>query len=253
MQIGVPTEYSQVDVSAPVSEQAPWLAQGEDKRTAVREMFADIAPSYDLLNSLMCLRQHKRWRRIAVAELSLSPGAAALDVCCGTGDFLAPLRRAVGGGLLVGSDFCLPMLDRAQQKAPDAPLSLGDACRLPFADASFDAVTVGWGIRNVPDADLAHREAFRVLKPGGRFVSLDMARPENRLVRSVSGWLMARALPGLGSLFGRRRAYTYLPQSTQRFMSRTELRDSMRAVGFVDVRWRDFALGNICMHTGRKP
>jgi demethylmenaquinone methyltransferase/2-methoxy-6-polyprenyl-1,4-benzoquinol methylase len=216
-------------------------------------MFADIAPSYDLLNSMMCLRLHRRWRALAVSRLQLQPGQSALDVCCGTGDFLIPLRRAVGpGGLLVGSDFCLPMLDLARKKDP-APLSLGDACCLPFADSTFDAITVGWGIRNVPDIDRAHREAFRVLKPGGRFVSLDMARPRGRLIRSLSEWTFRTITPRLGALFGKTSAYRYLPESTQRFMSREELKTSMESAGLTNVNWRDLFFGNICIHEGQKP
>lgn len=240
-------------MASPVSDQAPWLAQGEAKRQAVKGMFAEIAPTYDFLNGLMSLSRHRRWRSIAVSMLELTPGERALDLCSGTGDFLPPLRKAVGeAGFLVGSDFCLPMLDLARAK-DGAPLSLGDACQLPFANGSFDAVTVGWGIRNVPDADLAHKEAWRVLKSGGRFVSLDMALPRNRLVRGISRWICGTALPRLGALFGKTKAYTYLPKSTERFMSREELRASMERAGFRDVIWQDMFMGNICIHRGVKP
>lgn len=236
-------------------EQRPWLVEGEAKRAAVRGMFGEIAPSYDLLNSLMSLGLHRRWRRIAVRSLGLSPGDRALDVCCGTGDFLRELRAAVGPtGLAVGVDFCLPMLDRATRKGlPRHGLHQGDATRLPYRDRSFDAVTVGWGIRNVHDIDGAHREAFRVLKPGGRFVSLDMARPRTRVARRLSDLCFRRGVPWLGALFGKAEAYRYLPESTQRFLSREELADSLRRAGFVDVLWRDFFLGNVCMIGGRKP
>ncbi|RYG48524.1 methyltransferase domain-containing protein, partial [bacterium] len=156
------------------------------------------------------------------------------------------------GGRVVGSDFCLPMLERARPKT-DAELTLADACALPFAGHSFDGVSVGWGIRNVPDIDLAHREAYRVLRSGGRFVSLDMAQPRNPLVRSVSRFLFRTAVPLLGRLFGARDAYTYLPESTERFHSREALADSMRRAGFAEVAWRDLHFGNLCIHTGRKP
>jgi demethylmenaquinone methyltransferase/2-methoxy-6-polyprenyl-1,4-benzoquinol methylase len=145
------------------------------------------------------------------------------------------------------------MLDQANAKDPNATLDLGDACNLPYPDAQFDAVTVGWGIRNVPDIDLAHKEACRVLKPGGRFVSIDMAEPESRIMRAASRFATSRLLPLLGSLFGNKRAYQYLPESTKRFMTRVELKASMEQVGFVDVKTRDFMFGNVCMHTGRKP
>jgi demethylmenaquinone methyltransferase/2-methoxy-6-polyprenyl-1,4-benzoquinol methylase len=230
-----------------------WDAQGAQKRAAVRGMFADIAPSYDRLNAWMSLFLHRRWRARAVRMLDLRPGDRALDVCCGTGDFLAPLRAAVGPeGVVAGIDFCAPMLAQARTKSP-AGLALGDACHLPVAGDAFDAVTVGWGIRNVPDIDQAHREIARVLRPGGRFVSIDMARPRNPLVRAVSELLFRTLVPRLGALFGKTQAYTYLPKSTERFWSREQLAASMERAGLTDVRMTDLFLGNLCIHYGRKP
>jgi demethylmenaquinone methyltransferase / 2-methoxy-6-polyprenyl-1,4-benzoquinol methylase len=234
--------------------EAIWQAEGTQKRAAVQRMFAEIAPTYDLLNSLMCLRMHYRWRKLAVRKLELKEGQRALDVCCGTGDFMLPLRDIVGeSGRVVGVDFCLPMLQVAQQKLIEPTLSLGDACALPIASGNFDGASVGWGIRNVPDIDGAHRELFRVLKPGGRFVSLDMAQPKGRMMRGMSTWMFQRVVPFLGRLFGKTEAYTYLPKSTERFKTRAELVESMRQAGFTDVGHRDFMFGNICMHWGRKP
>lgn len=235
-------------------ESATWVAEGDEKRAAVQGMFAAIAPTYDVCNSLMSLRGHHRWRRIAVAALNLKPGDRVSDVCCGTGDFFRPLRRAIGpSGKIVGVDFCLPMLERSRVKDAQAVIALGDAGRLPLASSCVDAVTVGWGIRNVPDVDQAHREIFRVLKPGGRFVSLDMAVPKRAFVRAASNLLTRRGLPILGALFKQRKAYTYLPESTQRFKTREELRASMEAAGFTNVTFRDFFFGNICLHYGEKP
>lgn len=236
------------------NSEAVWQAEGGQKRAAVQQMFADIAPTYDLLNSLMCFRLHHRWRRFAVSRLQLKSGARALDVCCGTGDFMRPLREAVGpAGTVAGVDFCLPMLSMAQKKAIPGGLALGDACSLPVQGSQFDAVSVGWGIRNVPDIDAAHRELFRVLKPGGRFVSLDMARPRNPLFRAASEWTFHTLVPFLGRLFGKTEAYTYLPKSTERFKSREDLAASMTSAGFTEVGHRDLFFGNICVHWGRKP
>ena len=129
---------------------------------------------------------------------------------------------------------------------------MGDVCKIPVRDASVDAVTVGWGIRNVPDQDRAHLEIARILKPGGRFVSVDMARPANRVVRVVSEAAFNVIVPALGALFGKSQAYRYLPKSTQRFKTREELEDSMRSAGLVDVVHQDLLLGNVCVHFGRK-
>jgi len=240
-------------VSARLSDGTPWTAQGEEKREAVRRMFAQIAPTYDRMNGLMSLRLHRRWRRFAVASLGLSPGSTVLDVCCGTGDFLVPLRKAVGPkGRVFAGDFCLPMLELARDKDDRASLALADAGGLPYADESFDGVTVGWGIRNVPDVDRVHREIFRVLRPGGVFVSLDMARPRGRVLGAASAWAFNRIVPALGRWIGQAEAYRYLPESTQRFMTREELAESMAWAGFADVAWRDLFFGNVCLHRGKK-
>jgi demethylmenaquinone methyltransferase/2-methoxy-6-polyprenyl-1,4-benzoquinol methylase len=228
------------------------MAEGDDKRRFVQGMFSEIAPSYDLLNSLMTMRLHRRWRRLAVAALELAEGQDALDVCCGTGDFMIPLRRAVGGaGRVVGVDFCAPMVQIARRKlGSESSLLVGDACSMPFASDSFDAVTVGWGLRNVPDLALALKEIRRVLRPGGKFVTLDMARPMNRWVGRVSEVAFHRAVPALGRLFGKGTAYKYLPKSAERFVSREQMSTAMNEAGFVEVRHRDFGAGNVCMHWG---
>lgn len=236
-----------------MADQAIWQKEGTSKRTAVQGMFAEIAPTYDLLNSVMSLRLHHRWRAYAVRKLQMLPGQSALDVCCGTGDFMVPLQRAVTTeGSVVGVDFCLPMLEIAAQKN-HATIALGDACQLPIQSNAFNGVSVGWGIRNVPDIDGAHRELFRVLKPGGRFVSLDMARPSNAIVRVPAEFITNTFLPWLGAVFGKTKAYTYLPKSTQRFKTRQELQASMECAGFTQVGFKDLFFGNICVHWGQKP
>ncbi|HMS54632.1 MAG TPA: bifunctional demethylmenaquinone methyltransferase/2-methoxy-6-polyprenyl-1,4-benzoquinol methylase UbiE [Fimbriimonadaceae bacterium] len=232
----------------------PWNKEGQEKRQAVQSMFAQIAGKYDRLNAVMSLSLHHKWRQRAVELLQLQPGQKALDVCCGTGDFLPPLNDKVGpSGLVTGIDFCLPMLSQAKDKFGTRRLSLGDACALPVQSEKFDAVTAGWGIRNVPDIDTAHREIFRVLNHGGRFASIDMSKPRNPILRVVSNFVTRRLLPLLGSVFGQKSAYTYLPESTQKFKSRLELVDSMERAGFVDVKYHDLFFGQICIHFGRKP
>jgi demethylmenaquinone methyltransferase / 2-methoxy-6-polyprenyl-1,4-benzoquinol methylase len=234
------------------AENRPWLAQGDEKRRVVRDMFARIAPSYDRLNGLMSLSLHGRWREAAVATLDLKPGEAALDVCCGTGDFLVPLTRAVGkSGRVVGVDFCRPMLDLARDKSA-ARLAEGDACALPVRPAAFDAVTVGWGLRNVPDLDAALAECVAALKPGGRFACLDMTRTGG-FVGRLGQAVCRRALPLLGRIFGEPEAYAYLPESADRFLKPDELGAAMGRAGLADVRHRVLFFGQVALHWGRRP
>jgi len=217
----------------------------------VKEMFSNIAPTYDLCNSLMTLRLHRRWRRIAARHLKLQPGDRALDVCSGTGDFVPLLRNLVhSNGKVFGADFCLPMLKQARSK-PANGLLMADACCLPVRSNSLDGISVGWGIRNVTDIDAAHREIARALRKGGRFVSIDCARPRGH-IGFVCEWAFNHIVPLLGALVGHRRAYTYLPVSTREFRSREELKESMEHAGFVEVNYADLFFGNICIHWGVK-
>ncbi|MFQ3588475.1 MAG: ubiquinone/menaquinone biosynthesis methyltransferase [Fimbriimonadaceae bacterium] len=234
-------------------KRAIWDTAGEEKRAAVQGMFAEIAPVYDRLNSVMTVRRHRSWRRLAVQKLQLKLGDSALDVCCGTGDFMAPLRAAVGPqGRIVGVDFCRPMLAIARQKLAEPALLVGDAGRLPVATAVFDGATVGWGLRNVPDLDLALAEIARCLKPGARLVCLDTQTPRQPVVRWASRLVSHGLLPRMGAVLGAREAYTYLPKSTERFVSREGLAEAFSRAGFAEVGYRDLMLGNVCMHWGTR-
>ncbi|MCU0315385.1 MAG: bifunctional demethylmenaquinone methyltransferase/2-methoxy-6-polyprenyl-1,4-benzoquinol methylase UbiE [Fimbriimonadaceae bacterium] len=239
----------------PKTPEKPWLTQGDEKLIAVREMFAEIAPSYDRVNSVMSLSLHHRWRQAAVKAIGIKPGDKVLDLCCGTGDFLSPILKSLeNSGEAVGIDFCEPMLRQAEQKFGDrVQLMVADACKLPFAEESFDCVTVGWGLRNVPDLRQALSEAIRVLKPSGRFATLDMARPRGKVVGAVAEKSFHTIVPRLGKLVGHSTAYEYLPKSTERFLSRQALKEEMEAAGFAAITIRDFFFGNICLHTGVKP
>lgn len=217
-------------------------------------MFAEIAPSYDRVNGLLSFNLHHSWRRAAVKAIEVAPGERVLDLCCGTGDFASVLAERVGAsGGVVGLDFCLPMLQVAVGKGVRSALwGLADACRLPLGDAQFDAVTVGWGLRNVPELDSALAEAARVLRPGGRFATLDMAKPETPVFGPLAEAGFHVAAPMVGRWVGHSDAYTYLPKSTERFVSRAELRRRMERVGFVRVRQRSFCFGNVCLMWGVK-
>jgi demethylmenaquinone methyltransferase/2-methoxy-6-polyprenyl-1,4-benzoquinol methylase len=198
---------------------------------------------------------HYRWRAIAASKLELSTGDSVLDLCCGTGSFIRSLRRLVGNdGAVIGIDFCMPMIGVAARRSPrQAQYVLGDALALPLPNESLDGVTVGWGIRNLADVDGGHREIYRVLKSGKRFASVDMAQPTNPIVLAISRSLFMKAVPTLGALFGKKQAYQYLTESTERFKTRAELVKSMTEAGFVEVGWQNLMFGNICIHWGLKP
>jgi len=213
---------------------------------AVRRMFDRIAPVYDAMNRTMTAGLDRRWRRLT-AEAVVRPGDRVLDACCGTGD-LAIAARAVGGDV-TGLDFSDRMLERARRKAPALEWVRGDLLALPFADASFDAATVGFGVRNVADLGLALRELRRVLRPGGRLGILEITRPRGPLALFYRFWFDG-VVPLLGKLLPGGSAYTYLPASVRRFPGPEELAELMRAEGFGDVRFRLLAGGIVAIHTG---
>jgi demethylmenaquinone methyltransferase/2-methoxy-6-polyprenyl-1,4-benzoquinol methylase len=214
---------------------------------AVRTMFDRIAPVYDAMNVVMTAGLDGGWRA-ATVRAAVSPGDSVLDACCGTGDLA--LAALAAGGRVTGLDFSERMLERARRKSSAVEWVQGDALALPFDDGSFDAATVGFGLRNVEDHERALRELRRVLRPGGRLGVLDVTRPRGLLRHFYALWfdrlipLLGRAIPG-GS------AYTYLPASVRRFPGAAELADAIRASGFDDVAWRRFAGGIVALHTGR--
>ncbi len=232
----------------------PWLAKGEEKSKAVQIIFADIAPIYDRLNDIMSLSLHQRWRNNTARFLKLSPDAKVLDLCCGTGSFLQVLSRYIGSkGELTGMDFCEPMLEIARRKiGPKAELILGDVSDLPFENHHFDAITIGWGLRNVSDRERVLSESFRVLKKEGQFVAIDMAIPVQPFLRLVSAWLLNVAIPKIWLFSGQEKAGHYLSKSTQGFISRNQMKLSLEAAGFTQVEWKNFLMGNICMYWGKK-
>jgi demethylmenaquinone methyltransferase/2-methoxy-6-polyprenyl-1,4-benzoquinol methylase len=218
---------------------------------AVQTMFSDIAGTYDLLNHLLSGNQDRRWRRRAVAQLCPRRGELVLDLCCGTGDLTRQLQRHQPRASVVGADFALPMLELARQKELPA-LVAADALRLPFPDASFDAVSVAFGARNFEDTRLGLAEIHRVLKPEGRILVLEFMRPTSPLLQQAFGafnWVLAplgRVVSHHGS------AYNYLPQSIGGFFTRAEFEDLLREAGFGRVRSFDFSLGIATSFLGRK-
>ncbi|MHB8642382.1 MAG: bifunctional demethylmenaquinone methyltransferase/2-methoxy-6-polyprenyl-1,4-benzoquinol methylase UbiE [Gaiellaceae bacterium] len=212
----------------------------------VRSMFDRIAPVYDVMNRVMTAGLDRRWRREAVRAV-VRPGDRVLDAACGTGDLAVLAARA--GADVIGLDFSEAMLERARRKAPALDWVQGDLLALPFDDASFDAATVGFGIRNVSDLARGIDELRRVLRPGGRLAILEITRPHGPLRVFYSFWF-DRVVPLLGKVLPGGEAYTYLPASVRRFPGPDELAAQLE--GFEDVRYRLFAGGIVALHTAVK-
>lgn len=230
----------------------------EGKRNAVRAMFGEIAPSYDRLNHLLSVNIDKVWRRFAVRKLAdvLSrPGAIALDLCCGTGDLTLELEKHTR---VIGCDFCHPMLVIGNEKiagrqAARARLAEGDALQLPFAGASFDAVTIAFGLRNLENVPGGLQEIYRVLKPGGRAAVLEFSRPLLPGFRQAFEFYFHNILPRIGGLLsGSQGAYTYLPKSVHNFPDQKQLAEMMRQVGFVNVEYHNLSGGIAALHLGER-
>jgi len=211
------------------------------------------------MNSLMTGGMHHRWRRQGVQAAALQPGDSALDVCCGTGDFAFALFSAVGPlGSVVGVDFSRRMLEVAREKARRKGMPVefrwGDATRLEFGADTFDACTIGFGVRNIPDIQGVFSEMARVVKPGGRVVCLEITRPAKAPFKQFYGIWFNRLVPGLGRMISRHNsAYSYLPASVKRFPPAPELAKIMREVGLGDVNYRLLAGGIIALHWGTAP
>jgi demethylmenaquinone methyltransferase/2-methoxy-6-polyprenyl-1,4-benzoquinol methylase len=222
----------------------------------VRGMFDRIAGVYDLMNTAMTAGMHHRWRERAADMSELEPGAAALDVCCGTGDLALELAGRVGpDGSVVGCDFSERMLDAARAKAErretrGVRFEWADALELPYPDASFDAATIGFGARNLADLDRGLAELRRVVRPGGRLVILEITQPTRPPLSAFYSLWFDRIVPLLGTLAGDRSAYTYLPESVKRFPSPRGLAERMAAAGFPSVRYVVLAGGIITIHAG---
>jgi demethylmenaquinone methyltransferase/2-methoxy-6-polyprenyl-1,4-benzoquinol methylase len=222
-------------------------------------MFDRIAGVYDLMNTAMSAGLHHRWRRRAAERAELGQGDSALDVCCGTGDFALELARRVGpSGVVVGCDFSERMLELAERKATEGGVTQvefewADALELPYADGSFEAVTVGFGVRNLADLERGLAEMTRVLRPGGRLVILEITQPRRPPLSTFYSLWFDRIVPLLGRLAGDRDAYTYLPESVKRFPPPEGLAASMESAGLERIRYLVLAGGIIAIHSGARP
>jgi len=240
---------------------------GKDGR-AIRDMFAGVAPRYDLLNHLLSGALDFVWRRRAAHELTVAQRRRVLDLCCGTGDQALTLARR--GATVAAADFCVPMLALARAKvrprrhprklrpskrnAGRVALAAADALALPFPENSFSAATVSFGLRNVADLDRALAQLAAGLEPGGKLVILEFALPRRRWLRPLYLFYFRRILPRIGGwLSPRGSAYDYLPSSVLDFPQRADFTGHMERAGLTDCRWRDLSGGIVCLYTGRIP
>jgi demethylmenaquinone methyltransferase / 2-methoxy-6-polyprenyl-1,4-benzoquinol methylase len=214
------------------------LPAGDEKARVVEEMFDRIAPRYDLLNRMLTFRMDVGWRRTAVAALGLEPGARVMDLACGTGDLCRTLRAA--GHEPIGVDFSVGMLASAHT---DAPLVRADASRLPFPDASIDAVTCGFALRNFVELSTVLAECARVLRPHGGIALLDVGEPTSAPARTVHNLWFRHVVPFVGGLLSDRRAYSYLPASTAYLPPQLELLAMIGAAGFENLAYRKLGAG----------
>jgi demethylmenaquinone methyltransferase/2-methoxy-6-polyprenyl-1,4-benzoquinol methylase len=210
-------------------------------------MFDRIAPVYDAMNRVMTAGFDLRWRRLAAAAVVRS-GDRVLDAACGTGELAIADARA-GAAHVVGLDFSPRMLERARRKASHVEWVEGDMLAIAFPDGSFDSATVGFGVRNVADLELALRELHRVLRPGGRLAVLEITQPRGPLRPFYSLWF-DRIVPLLGRLLPGGEAYAYLPASVRRFPRAEELAEMMRRAGFREVTFRRLGGSIIALHVG---
>jgi demethylmenaquinone methyltransferase/2-methoxy-6-polyprenyl-1,4-benzoquinol methylase len=222
------------------------VESGQLPPEGVQRMFDRIAPVYDAMNRIMTAGLDRRWRAITLEE-TVRSGDRVLDACCGTGDLAIGARKR--GAEVVGLDFSAEMLERARRKDAAIDWVQGDALALPFEAASFDAATVGFGIRNVADLEAGLRELRRVLRVGGRLGILEITTPRGVLAPFYKVWF-DRIVPRLGKVLPGGDAYTYLPASVRRFPGPDELRALLERTGYTNVRYQLFAGGIVALHVG---
>lgn len=218
----------------------------------VAEMFDAVAGRYDLTNDVLSLGQDRLWRRAVVRAADAQPGERVLDIAAGTGTSSEPFAAA--GAHVVPADFSLGMLRQGHRRREDLPFTAADALALPFADASFDVVTMSFGLRNVSDVDRALREFLRVTRPGGRLVVCEFSSPTLAPLRRVYTEYLMRALPPIARrVSSNPDSYVYLAESIQAWPAQRELATTISAAGWTDVQWRNLTGGIVALHRAAKP
>ncbi|MHB8612284.1 MAG: bifunctional demethylmenaquinone methyltransferase/2-methoxy-6-polyprenyl-1,4-benzoquinol methylase UbiE [Candidatus Dormibacteraceae bacterium] len=231
---------------------AEGLAIAERDPQAVRAMFDLVARRYDLVNTVLSGGTDGGWRRKAARATALAAGGSALDVACGSGKLTAVLAVVAGSrGRVVGLDFSPQMLEIARREHPGLEFIKGDALKLPFGDATFDASTISFGLRNLADPVRGLREMMRVVKPGGRSVVLEFVRPPKNLVGAAYRLYLRSVLPAIGgALSGQPAAYRYLSDTVDSYRTPEELREMARVAGWSSVTYTSVALGTVGIVTG---
>ncbi|WP_336786769.1 demethylmenaquinone methyltransferase [Paenibacillus sp. MMO-177] len=232
---------------------------GSSSKEHVHALFENIAPKYDMMNDLLSFRRHKAWRKFTMRKMNVQPGQTALDLCCGTCDWTIALAKASGTGQVTGLDFSQNMLDVGAVKVNGEGLNKqitlvqGNAMELPFADNSFDYVTIGFGLRNVPDYLQVLKEMERVVKPGGMVVCLELSKPMWQPFKGMYYLYFERMLPMIGKWVAKRfEEYKWLPDSLKLFPDANQLSELFRQAGLREVQAYPLTGGIAALHIGTK-
>lgn len=235
-------------------------SEKKEKSAYVQDMFSSIAPKYDFFNDVISLGMHRGWKKFVVEKAMLKEGDHALDLCTGTGDIAFALSKKVGAsGKVTGADFVNEMLDVARVRAKEKNITnvefqWGDAMKLPFEDNTFDAITIGYGLRNVQDIPHAIGEMKRVAKSGARIISLDLGKPTIPIYRELYYFYFYNIMPFITSIFqGKKDAYNYLPNSLDEFPAQEGIVRIMKEAGLKEVACFNFAGGATAVHFAIKP
>ncbi|MBX8992472.1 demethylmenaquinone methyltransferase [Staphylococcus pettenkoferi] len=233
------------------------MTENKAKKEQVHHVFQNISGKYDRLNNIISFEQHKLWRKSVMKEMNVKKGSKALDVCCGTADWTIALSKAVGPtGEVTGLDFSENMLEVGKKKTKDMTnihLVHGDAMNLPFDDNEFDYVTIGFGLRNVPDYLATLKELYRVLKPGGKVVCLETSQPTAPGFKQLYKLYFKFVMPIFGKVFAKSKdEYEWLQQSTFDFPDKEKLKRLFSQAGFSHIKIRSFTGGVAAMHLGYK-
>ncbi|MES5811967.1 demethylmenaquinone methyltransferase [Mammaliicoccus sciuri] len=230
----------------------------KSKSEHVHEVFQNISGKYDTLNNIISFEQHKRWRKYTMKQMDVKPGSKALDVCCGTADWTIQLSHTVGPyGEVVGIDFSENMLEVGKKKTDNMAnihLIHGDAMNLPFEDNEFDYVTIGFGLRNVPDYKHVLSELKRVVKPGGMVVCLETSQPTMPVFKQLYRFYFKNIMPLFGKIFAKSlQEYNWLQESAGNFPGKKELAEMFADVGYERIKVKSFTGGVSAMHLAYKP